>query len=85
MPSVCPTLEKAHDARRRAWRELQAIRKMLALVVDDLPPSSNPASFEAEGALLRAAHAAIAEPWQRLAAGSRRRRPETLPQQHPLV
>ncbi|MDB5441183.1 MAG: hypothetical protein JWM33_3610 [Caulobacteraceae bacterium] len=68
MPSVCPTLEKANDARRRAWRELQAIRKMLALVVDDLPPPPKPASFEAEGALLRAALAkAVAEPWRRLA------------------
>jgi hypothetical protein len=69
LPSVCPTLEKANDARRRAWRELQAIRKMLALVVDNLPPPPKPASFEAEGALLRAAVAkAIAEPWERLAA-----------------
>jgi hypothetical protein len=69
MPSVCPTLEKANDARRRAWRELQAIRKMLALVVEDLPPPPKPPSFEAEGALLRAALAkAITEPWERLTA-----------------
>jgi hypothetical protein len=63
MPSVFPTLEKSNESRRRAWRELQRIRKMLALVVDDLPPPPNPASFEAEGALLRAALAkAIAQP-----------------------
>jgi hypothetical protein len=34
---------------------LQLLRQMLALVVDDLPPVAKPASFEAEGALLRAA------------------------------
>ncbi len=69
MPSVCPTLSKANDARRRAWRELQAIRKLLAAVVDDLPPPPKPASFEAEGALLRAAlQRALTEPWERLAA-----------------
>ncbi len=69
MPTVCPTLEKANDARRRAWRELQAIRKMLDVVSHDLPPPPKPASFEAEGALLRAALArAICEPWERLAA-----------------
>jgi hypothetical protein len=69
MAATCPTLQKANDSRRCAWRELQAIRKMLALVVEDLPPPAKPASFEAEGALLRAALAkALAEPWRRLAA-----------------
>ncbi len=69
MPSVCPTLEKANDARQRAWRELQAIRKLLALVVDDLPPPPKPANFAVEGALLRAAlQRALTEPWERLAA-----------------
>jgi len=55
-------------ARQRAWRELQAIRQVFALVIDDLPPPPKPASSEAEGALLRAALAkAITEPWRRLA------------------
>jgi hypothetical protein len=59
---------KPTTSRRRAWRELQRLRQLLALVVDDLPPAAKPASFEAEGALLRAALAkAIAEPWRRLA------------------
>jgi hypothetical protein len=67
MPSVCATLEKANESRRRAWRELQAIRKMLALVVADLPPPPKPATFEAEGAILRATLArAIAKPWHLL-------------------
>jgi hypothetical protein len=47
MPSVCPTLEKANEARRRAWRALQLIRKMLTLIVKDLPPPPKPRSFEA--------------------------------------
>jgi hypothetical protein len=68
MADTCPTLQKANDFRRRAWHELQRLRHLLALVVDDLPPAAKPASFEAEGALLRAALAkAIAEPWRRLA------------------
>jgi hypothetical protein len=67
-PDTCPTLQRANDARRRAWRELQRLRRMLALVVDELPPTPKPPSFEAEGALLRAALAkAICEPWRLLA------------------
>jgi hypothetical protein len=57
---------------------LQRLRQLLALVVDDLgnreaggrasSPPAEPASFKAEGALLRAALAkAITEPWRRLA------------------
>jgi len=68
MPDNCPILEKANDSRRRAWRELRAIRQMLTLVVENLPPVSKPVSFEEEGKILRAALArAITEPWERLA------------------
>lgn len=69
MPPLCQSLQEANEARKRAWRELQGLRKLLALVVDDLPPPPKPASFEAEGALLRAAlKKALTEPWERLAA-----------------
>jgi hypothetical protein len=68
-PSVCPSLEQANEARRRAWNELQAIRKILDAVVDDLLPPPKPRSFEAEGAILRAAlERAFREPHERLAA-----------------
>jgi hypothetical protein len=68
MADTCPTLRKPTIPGGGAWRELQRLRQLLALVVDDLPPVAKPASFEAEGALLRAALAkAIAEPWRRLA------------------
>src|SRR4051794_34012740 len=68
MAATCPTLQQANDSRRRAWRELQRLRQLLALVVEDIPPTPKPASFEAEGAILRAALAkAISEPWERLA------------------
>jgi hypothetical protein len=61
-------LEKANQSRRRAWRELQLMRKALSAVVDDLPPAPKPANFEREGEILRAALAkALSEPWQRLA------------------
>ena len=69
VPDLCPTLAQANVSRRRAWRELQRIRKLLSTVVEELPPPPKPPNFETEGALLRAALAkAIAEPWQRLAA-----------------
>ena len=57
MPDACPSLQKANESRRRAWAELQKIRSLLALVAEDLPPPAKPASFEAEGAALRAAMA----------------------------
>lgn len=52
MPTECP-LAEANASRKRAWREMQSLRAILALVVE-LPPVGKPASFEAEGAALRA-------------------------------
>lgn len=50
MPAGCP-LEKANESRRRARRELQKIRALLARHVD-LVAVAQPPNFETEGAAL---------------------------------
>ena len=56
MSAACP-LKASEESRRRAWRELQRFRTVLALLVDDLEPPPKPPAFEAEGAILREAMA----------------------------
>lgn len=50
MPPACP-LQKANESRRRAWRELQKIRTLLARHVE-LTPVAQPPNFQTEGAAL---------------------------------
>lgn len=50
MSAACP-LQKANESRRRAWRELQKIRSLLAPHVE-LAPIAQPPNFETEGAAL---------------------------------
>jgi hypothetical protein len=67
MPDTCPQLQRANESRRRAWAQLQQIRKMLALVTEDLPPPPKPPDFEKEGQILRdALIKAVEEPWHLL-------------------
>lgn len=55
MPDDCPDLNAANESRRRAWRELQRMRRLLVLVAGELSAAPKPPSFEAEGSVLRRA------------------------------
>lgn len=57
MSAGCP-LQKANESRRRAWRELQKIRALLALHVT-LAPVTKPPNFETEGEAIRAGIATL--------------------------
>lgn len=50
----CTSLARANESRRRAWKEMQAIRRLLEGAGVQLPPVEKPPDFEHEGAALRA-------------------------------
>jgi hypothetical protein len=53
--SDCPSLQRANASRRRAWKEMQAIRRLLEGAGAPVAPVQKPPDFEQEGAALRAA------------------------------
>src|SRR4051812_37465764 len=53
--SSCPTLQQANASRRRAWKQMQRLRRLLEASGVPLSPVEKPADFEKEGTALAAA------------------------------